>query len=124
MARAKKLLIVSLSSLPNNLFTKEALVVQYNLKNQGEIQICTLLDTGATGIAFIDKKMAHYICEVLQILFIKLAKLKPIKRFDGRPVNPITHAIYLTLTVQGHTKLLVSLLIIKLGQHLIILGKL
>ena len=67
--------------------------------------------------------MARYICKVLQILFMKLAKLKSIKRFNGRPAKPITHMIYPTLTVQGHTKLLVLLLMTQLGQHLIILGK-
>lgn len=67
--------------------------------------------------------MARYICKVLQISFIKLAKPKPIKGFDGRPAKPITHAIYPTLPVQGHTKMLASLLVTQLGQHPIILGK-
>ena len=99
-------------------------MVQCNLNNCEEIQARILLDTGATGIAFVDKKIAHYICEILQISFIKLAKLKPIKEFNSRSANSITHTIYFTLTVQGHTKLLTSLLITKLGQHPIILGKL
>ena len=124
MARAEELLIVLSFFLPGDLFTEEALVVQCNLSNCGEIQACTLLDTGATGIAFVDKKMACYICKVLQILFIKLAKPKSIKEFNDMPANPITHAIYPTLIVQGHTKLLAPLLVIKLGQHSIILGKL
>ena len=124
MARAKELLIVLSSFLPGDLFTKTVLVVQCNLRNQGEIQTCILLDTGATGITFVDKKMACYICKILQISFIKLAKPKPIKRFNSRPANLITHAIYPTLTIQGHTKLLTLLLVTKLGQHPIILGKL
>ena len=68
--------------------------------------------------------MACYICEVLQISFIKLAKPTPIKKFDSRPARPITHTIYPTLTVQGHTKMLAPLLVTQLSQHPIILGKL
>ena len=88
-----------------------------------EIKTTSLLDTGAIGIAFIDLAMARYVCNVLQISFIQLAKPKPIKGFDGKPAPPITHVIYPTLTVQGHTKLLALFLITKLGQHLLILGK-
>ena len=98
-------------------------MVQCNLENRGEIQTRTLLDTDAIGIAFVDKKMVRYICKVLQILFMKLAKPKLIKGFDSRPAKPITHAIYPTLTVQGHTKMLALLLVTQLGQHLIILSK-
>ena len=119
----KKLLLISASSVPDNLFTNEALVVACSLDRMNEIKITCLLDTEATGIVFIDLAMARYVCDVLQISFIQLAKLKPIKRFDGKPAPPITHTIYLTLTVQGHTKLLALFLITKLEQHLLILGK-
>ena len=83
----------------------------------------SLFDTGATGIAFIDVAMARHVCKVLQILFIPLAKPKLVRGFDGRPALDITHAIYFTLTVQGHSELLVPMLVIKLSQHLLILGK-
>ena len=43
--------------------------------------------------------------------------------FDGRPAPSITDAIYPTLTVQIHAESLAPLLVIKLGQHPIILGK-
>ena len=67
--------------------------------------------------------MARHVCHVLQISFLPLAKSKPLKRFDEKPAWPITHAIYPTLTVQGHFELLVSMLVTSLGQYLIILGK-
>ena len=88
-----------------------------------EIKITFLLDTGATNIVFIDLAMARHMYDVLQISFIQLAKLKPIRGFDSKLILPITHAIYLTLIVQGYTKLLASFLITKLDQHLLILGK-
>ena len=99
-------MIISLSSLPGDLLTDEALVDSCTLNNESQIQTCSLLDTEAIGIAFIDKKIARPVCKVLQIFFNSFAKPKPLKRFDGRPAWPIPHVIYFTLTVQGHSKLL------------------
>ena len=62
-------------------------------------------------------------CKVLQILFISLAKPKPVRGFDGRPASDITHAIYFMLTVQSYSELLTPMLVTKLDQHLLILGK-
>ena len=119
----EKPLLISASSLPSNLLTNKALVVTCSLSKINEIKTTFLLDTRATGIAFIDLEIARHVCNVLQISFIQLAKPKSIKGFDGKPVPPITHAIYPTLTVQGHTKSLAPFLITKLGQHPLILGK-
>ena len=118
-----KPLIISLSLLPGNLFTNEALVIPCTLGNSSEISTHSLLDTGATGVAFIDKAMARHVCNMLKISFLPLAKPKPLKGFDGKPARPITHTIYPTLTVQGHFELLAPMLVTSLGQHPIILGK-
>ena len=99
-------------------------MVACSLSRMNKIKPTSLLDTGATGIAFIDLAMARHVCDVLQISFIQLAKPKPIRKFNGKSASPITHAIYLTLTVQSYTKMLASFLITKLGQHPLILGKL
>ena len=93
------------------------------LDSRAQIETRSLLDTGATGIAFIDKAIARHVCNVLKILFLPLAKPKPLKGFDEKPARPITHAIYPTLTVQDHFKLPASMLVTSLGQHPIILGK-
>ena len=119
----EKLLLISASSLPGNLFTDEALMVAYSLDRINEIKTTSMLDTGVTGIVFIDTAMAHHVCDILQISFIQLAKLKPIRRFDSKLTPSITYAIYLTLTVQSHIKLLASFLITKLSWHILILGK-
>ena len=118
-----KPLIISLSLLPGDLFTHKALVVLCELGNKGEVEMRSLLDTGAMDIAFIDKKMARHVYHMLQISFFPLAKPKPLKGFDGKPARPITHMIYPTLTVQSYFKLLAPMLVILLGQHPIILGK-
>ena len=66
----EKLLLISALSLPGNLFTNKALMVACSLGRMNEIKIIFLLDIRATGIAFIDLKMAHYMCDVLKISFI------------------------------------------------------
>ena len=120
---SEKPLLISALSLLGNLFIDEALVIACSLDKMNEIKTTSLLDTGAIGIAFINLEIACHVCKVLKNFFIQLAKPKPIRRFDGKPVPPITYAIYLTLTMQSHTKLLALFLIIKLGQHSLILGK-
>ena len=119
----EKLWLISALSLLGNLFTNEALVVACSLDRMNKIKTTSLLDTGATGITFINLAIARYVCDVLQILFIQLAKPKSIREFNGKLAPSITYAIYPTLTMQGHTKLVVPFLITKLGQHLLILGK-
>ena len=106
--------MISASSLSSNLFIDETLIVACSLGRMNEIKTTSLLDTEATSIAFIDLAMARHVCDILKISFIQLAKPKPIKGFDGKPASPITHAIYSTLIVQGHTKSLAPFLITKL----------
>ena len=67
---SKKLLLISVSSLPGNLFTDEAIVVACSLDKINEIKTTFLLDTEATSIAFIDLAMACHMCDILQISFI------------------------------------------------------
>ena len=98
-------------------------MVPCTLGSRAQIETRSLLDTGATGVAFIDKAMARHVCNVLKISLLPLAKPKPLKGFDEKPARPITHAIYPTLTVQSHSKLLAPMLVTLLGQHPIILGK-
>ena len=111
-------------SLPDNLFTDEALIVSCTLGNRNKISTYSFLDTGATEVVFINKIIVRNVCNALQILFIPLiTKSKPLKRFDKRPAKPITHAIYPILTVQDYSTLLAPMLVTLLSQHPIILGK-
>ena len=106
-------------------FAPEPLVTPCTLFNNTKRNtVKALVDTGATGYAFIDEITAHIICENLGINPIPLLRPKPIKGFDGHLAKqPITHAIYPGLTVQDHSKLTTPMLITPLGQHPIILGK-
>ena len=96
---SEKPLLIFASSLPGDLFIDEALVVACSLGRMNEIKTTSLLDTEAIGTAFIDLAMMCHMCDVLSISFIQLAKLKPIRGFNGKPAPLITHAIYSTLTV-------------------------
>ena len=83
----------------------------------------TLVDTCATGYGFIDEEFAETVCQDLEIEPQRLIKPKQIQGFDGRAAKPITHAIYPTLTVGTHTESLAPLLITKLRNHPMILGR-
>ena len=120
---AEKPLIVSSSSLPGNFFAEEALVASCMLGNNDKIKTTALLDTGATGYSFVDPAMARQICDNLAIEPIRLSKPKAIRGFDGKRVPDVTHAIYPTMTVQDHRETVTPMLVTKLGQHQIILGK-
>ena len=120
---AEKPLLVSSSTLPGDFFAEEALVTSCVLGNNGEIRTTALLDTGATGYSFIDPAMARRVCNELEIEPIQLSKPKAIRGFNGKRAPDVTHAIYPTMTVQDHRETVTPMLITKLGQHQIILGK-
>ena len=116
-------LIILSSSLPGDFFAKEALVTSCMLGNSNKIKTTALLDTGATGYLFVDPSMARRICDNLLIEPIRLSKPKAIHGFNGKQAPNVTHAIYSTMTVKDHRETTTSMLITKLGQHQIILGK-
>ena len=84
----------------------------------------TLADICATRYGFIDEEFTETVCQDLEIEPQRLIKPKQIQGFDGRAAKPITHAIYHTLTVDTHIENLALLLIIKLGNHPMILSQL
>ena len=107
--------------MPEDLFCKSLLTIQCTLGNK--IKAITLVDTCATGFGFINEKFAEIVCERLEIQPQRLTKPKPIQGFDGRAARPVTHAIYPTLSVGNHIESLAPLLITKLRQYPMILGR-
>ena len=67
--------------------------------------------------------MARRICDNLMIKPIRLSKPKAICGFDGKQAPNVTHAIYPTMTVKKHREMTTPMLITKLSQHQIILGR-
>ena len=105
-------------------FTKRPLVTTCTLSfNDNRHRLETLIDTGATDYAFIDREIAQLVCNMLSMKPVPLLKPKPLTGFDGRHAPPITHAIYPKLTIELHSELTAPLLITDLGNHPIILGK-
>ena len=88
MVEGSEPLVISLSLLPSDLFTESPLVVQCSVRSlidkKRQIHFTSLLDTSATGIAFVDVAMMRHVCKMLHILFISLAKPKLVRGFDGQ----------------------------------------
>ena len=102
--------------MPENLFCKSLLTIQCTLGNKIKARI--LVDTCTTGFGFNDEKFVEITCKRLEIQPQRRTKPKPIQGFDDRATWPVTHTIYLTLSIGNHTKSLVSLLITTLGNTL------
>ena len=107
--------------MPKDLFCESLFTIQYILGNK--IRATILADTCAIRYGFIDEEFAETVCQVLEIEPQHLIKPKQIQGFDGRATKSITHAIYPTLTVGDHTESFAPLLITKLGNHPMILGR-
>ena len=105
------------------MFSERAFDTICMLGNEDEIKTSALLDTGSSGHAFIDEEFAREVCEKLDISPQELVRAKPIRGYDGKAGAAITHAIYPTMTVNGHRENLTPLLITKLGNHKLILGR-
>jgi len=118
-------LISSTTSSLNDLFAPEPLTTECVLSsNEISYSLKSLVDTEAADYSFIDELTAQNVCDHLQIEPLPLTKPKPIRGFDGHYAKKlITHAIYSNLTVQDHMERFASMLITRLGQHQMILGK-
>ncbi len=107
----------------DNLFDDKSVIVDCTLDLKGEYKIRSMIDNDCTEYFFIDINIAHEMCEALEINSLKLNKSRGVKDYDGRRDKNITHAIYSFMTIQDHTKSFTFMMIIKLDQHFIILGK-
>ena len=78
-----------------------------------------LIDSGATGIAFIDKDFAHH----HQLPLVPLKNPRSLEVIDGRPISSgdITHSTTITLSINEHQEEL-PMFVTKLGHYPIVLG--
>jgi hypothetical protein len=81
------------------------------------------MDIGANGFAFIDTNLAALICWRFEIQTISLGIECAVRGYNGQAQQPITHAILLNLIIDGWWQLQILFLIVNLGRHDIILGK-
>lgn len=82
-----------------------------------------MIDNGCTGYSFIDRDMAHQVCDVLGISPVKLLKPRKMKEYNDQPNKPVIHAIYPFMKIMNHTESPTPLMKTKLEQHAVILGK-
>jgi len=87
--------------------------------NNQEIPTHALIDSGATGMAFMDQ---DFVCHH-QIPLQELKEKKPVEVIDGRPIESgdITHIAKVGMKIQGHGEQL-PMFVTKLGHYPIVLG--
>ncbi len=118
-----KVLEIGVFNFEDSLFDDKPVIVECTLGLDSEYITKAMIDNGCTGYSFIDTDIAHQVCEALGISPLKLNKPRGVKGYDGRRGKDITHAIYPPMTIQNHTESSTPMMITKLGQHPIILGK-
>ena len=117
--------MISYSSFELDSFARSPFVHDCTLFSLSrQLHVKALLNIDAIDYSFIDEDIARIVCDKFDIEPVALQKPRPLKGFNGRMAEPITHAIYLSLTLQNHTESLAPMLITKLGNHQLILGKL
>ena len=81
-----------------------------------------LINIKVTDMTFIDDLLISELCERFDIQSISLFKSKSIRLYD-KTLNRrfITHALYISITIQEHKNKMMSLLITHLDQHKIII---
>lgn len=104
-------------------FADKAFTVPCTLVANGKSRTYqALVDTGATGYAFIDTKLAHFLCNFFSIMMMPV-KQKTVGGFGNNMIRTITEAIYPTLKVASDTQRTACMLSVDLGFHQIILGR-
>ena len=81
-----------------------------------------LIDIEVTDMMFIDDSLISELCECFDIQSISLFKSKSIHSYDKiLDRRSITHALYISVTIQEHKNEMMFLLITRLDQHKIII---
>jgi hypothetical protein len=85
--------------------------------------IQALNDTGTNGFLFINIVFAIALSFFLKAKIIPLAAKILFKDFDGKVNSPVTHVLFLNMSIDGKRQLLALFFIIDLGGHDIIIGR-
>ncbi len=118
------MLISCFISMLDDSFDFKSFIVNVTLSSLGKMfRSPALIDIEVTDMTFINDSLVSELCERFDIQPIPLFKSKPIRSYDGTlDRRPITHALYTSVTIQGHKDGMMPLLITRLGQHKIIIG--
>ncbi len=110
----------------NDLFDFKSFIVDVILSSLKKIfRFLALIDIEVTDMTFIDDSLISELCECFDIQSISLFKSKLIHSYDETLDRRfITHALYISVTIQEHKNEMMSLLITRLDQHKIIIDNL
>ena len=82
-----------------------------------------LIDIDASEYVFISEEIAQKICHKLDLISVFLIRFKKVFNFEEIEIKFIIHQILLKMILQNHSKLFVSLFIIRIKQYSLILKK-
>ena len=92
-------------------------------KNGLGVRTRALIDTGANGFVFIDSALAYKVSKHLDRPILPLPSHCAIKGYDGGQTNTIRQYLELDLRIDGHKHPKVPMLLVPLGSHEVILGR-
>ncbi len=120
------MLISCFINILNDSFDFKSFIVDVILSNLEKIfRFLALIDIEVTDMTFIDDSLISELCEHFDIQSISLFKSKLIHSYDEIfDRRSITHALYISVTIQEHKNEMMSLLITRLDQHKIIIDNL
>ncbi len=120
------ILISCFISMLDNSFNFKPFIVNVILNSLEKIfRFLALIDIKVTDMMFINDSLISELCECFDIQSISLFKSKSIRLYDETlDRRSITHALYISITIQEHKNEMMSLLITRLDQHKIIIDNL
>ncbi len=113
--------MISACNIEDNLFDEESVIVNCILDDRYYTR--AMINNDCTEYSFVDRSIAHEICEVLRINFVKLLKSRKMREYNDQSNESVTHVIYSSMIIMNHIESSTSLMITKLDQQVIILSK-
>ncbi len=101
-----KIVKIDACNYEDNFFDDKSIIVNciLDLDNDNEYKIRVMIDNDCIDYSFIDINIAHKMCELLSIVFLKLNKSREVKNYDERRSKNIIHVIYSFMIIQNHTE--------------------
>ena len=120
------MLISCFISMLDDSFDFKSFIVNIILSSLEKIfRSFALINIKVTDMMFINNILISELCERFDIQSISLFKSKSIHSYDKiLDRRSITHALYISITIQEHKNEMMSLLITHLNQHKIIIDNL
>ncbi len=120
------MLISCFISMLNDSFDFKSFIVNIILSSLEKIfRSFALINIKVTDMMFINNSLISELCERFDIQSISLFKSKSIHSYDKiLDRRSITHALYISITIQEHKNEMMFLLITHLNQHKIIIDNL